>query len=271
MGRYSVEGWKYYFPVVFILKTPLPLLLLLAATAFIRPLWTKERLLFVAWPAALFFLMSCFSKVQIGHRHILPVYPFLIVWVAAMGPLLRDGRIVRVAGAALLLWYCAGTIKVHPWYLSYFNELVGATDNGYRYLTDSNVDWGQGLKALGAYLKSEKVAGIYLDYFGTGDPHYYGIAYRPLGFVDNISYPWAQGHGDGDPVDFSRQPKTLFAISATNLQATYYADKNVFAWLKGVRPERIIAHSILVYDLGADPDKYRALRMMLAGGNRRRE
>lgn len=263
MGDYSTSGWVCYFPVVFLLKTPLPLLLLLAVTPFVRRLWRRETILFLLWPAVLFFLISCCSTVQIGHRHILPVYPFLIVWASGLYPLMKEKKIFVAAGIILMAWYAGSTLRVRPWYVSYFNELAGTGDKGYTYLTDSNVDWGQGLKALAGYLKEQNVSGIYLSYFGTGDPHYYGIAYRPVGFVDNIGFPLTSGHRDGDPVDFTRQPRVLFAISATNLQATYYADKKVFAWLKEIPPEAVIAHSILVYDLSRHPEQYRKLVGML--------
>jgi hypothetical protein len=146
--------------------------------------------------------------------------------------------------------------RAHPWYISYFNEFISSPDEGYRYLTDSNLDWGQGLKELGKYLKSEGSGGIYLCYFGTGDPAYYGIRYRPIGFIDGISPPYTEHERTGDIIDFDSQKKVFFAISATNLQATYYADKNAFAFLKSVKPRKIVANSIFVYDLAANPQVY---------------
>lgn len=169
MGRSSASGWGYYFPAVFLLKTPIALLLMLGATLFVRRLWTSENILFVLWPATFYFIVSCFSTVQIGHRHILPVYPFLIVWASGLCSAASRKTVVAL-GFVGLLWYGTATMRAHPWHLSYFNETIGSLDNGYAYLTDSNVDWGQGLKALGAYLQEEQVTGIYLSYFGTADP-----------------------------------------------------------------------------------------------------
>ena len=76
----------------------------------------------------------------------------------------------------LLIWAAVEAIAIHPHFLAYFNEIVGGSANGYKHLTDSNVDWGQGLKALGESLsEKDRADGIYLCYFGTADPHAYGI------------------------------------------------------------------------------------------------
>lgn len=266
MGSYSTSGWLWYFPVVFLLKTPLPLLLLLAA-AFLSP-GTRERrvMIFVLLPALVYFGLSCVSKVQIGHRHILPVYPFLIL--LASGALAAGApRWMKGACAALLIWNAVGTLRAHPYHIAYFNELIGNPDNGYKYLTDSNLDWGQGLKELGTYLRSEGINGIYLNYFGTADPHYYGIRYVPFGFVDTISdtpsTARARGLRAGDAVDFTKEKRVLFAVSATNLQATYYGDKEVFSFLKGIEPEKLIARSIFVYDMSAHPAEYAKLKELM--------
>ena len=262
LGEHSITGWFYYFPVTFILKTPLPLIALIIVSFFVRKLWTVERALFLLLPAAVYLGISCYAKVNIGHRHIMPIYPFLIVWVSGLFMFL-DKKIFQAGAVLLMIWYSYGSLKAHPWHLCYFNEIVGSSDNGYKYLTDSNVDWGQGLKSLGKYLKDEKVSGIYFNYFGTGDPHYYGIKYMPFGFIDNISYPNSKGLRDGDIVDFSKEPKVFFAVSATNLQATYYADKQIFSWLKEIPYETIIAHSIFVYDMTKHPKEYAKLIGMI--------
>jgi hypothetical protein len=175
----------------------------------------------------------------------------VVILASSVWPAFRS-RPVRAVIGAVLAWHAITTVRNHPWHISYFNETIGRQDNGYRYLTDSNVDWGQGLKELGKYMKARNAEGIYFCYFGTGDPHYYGIRYRPIGFVDNISPPWAQGHRAGDVFDPSRPP-ALLAVSATNLQSTYYADPKLFSWLKKVPPEAVLARSILVYDLSKQP------------------
>ena len=265
LGQYSTTGWIYYFPVTFILKTPIPLLALAVIAVFFKKSWTKESVLFLIAPAAVFFAASCISKVQIGHRHILVVYPFLMVWVSGLASY-TPNKYFKCLTAALVMLFAASSVKVHPWYISYFNEFVPSQDEGYTYLTDSNLDWGQGLKELGIYLKKENVEGIYFCYFGTGDPSYYGIKYAPIGFVDGISPPYTEHERTGDNIDFSKQSKIMFAISATNLQATYYADKNIFAFLKNVKPLKIVAHSIFVYDLNSEPGLYEKFMKLFRRG-----
>lgn len=266
MGQYSTSGWLYYFPVVFLLKTPIPFIVLAVAALFSRNLRTRNIAFFLLIPALVYFGMSCFSKVQIGYRHIMPALPFLTVLISGLFYEMRK-TIVRVIAGALLIWYALGTAYAYPWYVSYFNEYIGKADNGYLYLTDSNLDWGQGMKELSKYLKSRNISSVIMCYFGVSDPHYYGIKYRPVGFIDTISdgssTPLARALRPGDIIDFSKEPATLFVISATNLQATYYADKNIFGFLKEIKPDRIIANSMFVYDMTAHPEQYAKLKVIL--------
>ncbi|MCB4755642.1 MAG: hypothetical protein LHV69_01175 [Elusimicrobia bacterium] len=252
-GAHSTTGWVTYFPFVFLVKTPVALTLALGVSVF--RLWRKRFKLdpFLWIPPLLFFLIACFSKVQIGHRHILAIYPFLFI-MAALG---LAGLPKRFQWFTVLLlgWYGVSSITLRPHFIAYFNELISGPQNGYRYLTDSNIDWGQGLKALGKSLDPDDFKrGIYLSYFGTADPHDYGIRYIDRG-SDNIA-----GHID-DAEDASLAP-TKLAISVTNLQATYYANKDVFHWLLSYKPWKVVGHSIFVYDFAKDPDALKKLSVL---------
>jgi hypothetical protein len=265
-GSYSTMGWKYYFLAVFLLKTPVPLLLLLLVAGFTGTAAGKRRdNMFLLVPVALYFLVASFSKVQIGHRHIMPIYPFLFVYASGLiadtgpGVKARFKRFLVPACGVMFAWYVFSCIRIHPWHISYFNEFAG--NKGYEYLTDSNIDWGQGLKELGKWYAARDPGCMYLCYFGVGDPHYYGIRYVPLGFVDNLD----RGERPGDSAAYFRG-KTFFAISVTNLQATYYADKNAFGWLKKLEPaSRLAAGSIFVYDLTGDREAISRLASMTEG------
>lgn len=261
MGKYSGKGWWYYFIANFMMKTPVPLIIFLFAGIWVSAVSRKRAYpgLYIVAAAALFFTAASFSRFQIGHRHILPVYPLLIV---SAGGILKylSGKKVKAIFVLLCLWYAIGVLATAPYYISYFNEVFGGASNGYKYLVDSNLDWGQGLKGLGKYLLEEKKGGIYLSYFGTADPAYYGIDYLPVGFVTNAGC-LAQG---GRKTGGSGYPG-LFVISATNLQGAYYQNHLAFDWLKEMAPVKVIANSLFVYDIINNAQAHREIGDLLLG------
>ncbi|MCX5797415.1 MAG: glycosyltransferase family 39 protein [Elusimicrobia bacterium] len=254
-GETSARGWWYYFPVAFLMKTPLPHLLLMAAAILglaakkTEPAARGEFLAFVLAPAALWMTATCFSHFQIGIRHILPINPLCcVVGGVAVAQCWKTGiGWLRWGTGLLLLWYAAGTLAIQPHYLAYFNEAAGGPKEGYKLLTDSNQDWGQELKALGRLLKEEGNPPIYLSYFGTADPHFYGIRYVPLLFF--CEFP-----RDGDAVEPFRSRRILVAVSGTNLSAAYINDKQVWSWLKDYTPYKVLGYSLAVYDFTEQPD-----------------
>jgi hypothetical protein len=241
IGRYAVRGWWFYFPIAFAIKTPIPLLILLAVAAYLslrhREQLRKEYFLLV--PMAVFFLASTFSPIDIGYRNILPVLPLAFVYVSKVPAYSveavrsRAARWGRPALALLCAWYVIGTVALSPHYLAYFNEFVGGPANGYRYLVDSNLDWGQDLKNLKKYMDGEGIQQVYLNYFGTADPAYYGVDFLPM-----PSHPPA-------PDD----PPAYYAISATSLQGVYAGGTTLAHWLAEYQPVGRAGYSILVYRL----------------------
>jgi len=173
-------------------------------------------------------------------------------WLWGLGP-----RKWKGAAAALGIWLAVSVGMVHPHHLAYFNEAVGGPANGYRWLVDSNLDWGQDLKTLGAELRARGGPPVYLAYFGSADPAAYGIRYVPAGMCCNVARR-------GDPVDPAADGKVLFAVSATNLQAVYFADKALFSWLKSRSPEKVLGHSIFLYDLTRDAEGRRLLARLVS-------
>jgi hypothetical protein len=252
-GRHSVNGHPLYFPAAFLLKTPLALLIagaLGAAGLLRRP---DRGGFWLLAPAAAYFLAACASKIQIGYRHLLPIYPFFVVAGALGLAKLWERPWGRALALGLCAWLAVSVARVHPHHLAYFNEMAGGPDGGHRYLVDSNLDWGQGLKELGAELERRGRPPVVLCYFGSADPSWYGIRYRPFGFVSNVERrEGVASPGPRDPL--------LLAISATNLHATYYADKKAFEWLAAKTPVFTAAHSIFLYDLTGDPDAARMLQ-----------
>ncbi|MFN3966222.1 MAG: ArnT family glycosyltransferase [Endomicrobiia bacterium] len=265
-GKYSTTGWREYFLALFALKTPVSFLVLLFLSFFFLKKYENSNFSFLIVPALFFLLVSSFSKIQIGLRHILPVYPLVFIWVGNFVKYILKsfkyaGRLFMIL---VMFFYFFSFSRVHPYHISYFNEIIGGPENGYKYFTDSNIDWGQGLKALGDWLKEIPEKGIYFCYFGTGDPSYYGIKYVPIGFINNL-YPQQR---QSDKIEFKPEDRILFAISITNLQATYYADKKIFEWLRKLKPIKTLAYSIFVYDLTNNPSALEKLaEIFLSVGN----
>ena len=243
MGQLSPAGWWYYCLAAFALKTPIPLLLFLAAALFIvcrraiRRAITLDDL--IVWvPVVAVFAFFSVELRSIGLRYVLPVYPF--VFVVAGGVVLQF-RKLKYWLIVPMIWYVAASWTIWPDYLAYFNEFAGGPDNGYRYLVDSNLDWGQDLKGLKRFMDSRGIDRIYLSYFGTDSPDRYGINYDWL-----PSYE-LKNRNPQPTIDVKR--KRYLAISVTNLQGVYMEPVTMFRWLDRYTPVARIGHSIFVYYL----------------------
>jgi len=259
MGQYSDKGWWYYFPVAFVLKTPLPALIALACV-LVSNAW--KRFQHAEWPLllvpALYLGVSLWSVLNIGYRHLLPMLPFLWVYVGRGGSLLaelaaRNRRRWLAAGAvAMGLWLTVGTLRVAPDYLAYFNELAGGPDGGWRYLVDSNLDWGQDLPGLKAYLDRQQAPRVYLSWFGSTYPYLYGLGLEYRLLPSHFSFPYSSDAAQSPYNPLYPEP-ALYAISATNLQGVGLAAGDVFARFRDLQPVARIGHSIMVYDLTSAP------------------
>jgi 4-amino-4-deoxy-L-arabinose transferase-like glycosyltransferase len=245
-GARSDRGFWYYFVFTFLYKTPLPFILLLAlALAWWagKTVAVRGAYLFVLLPPLLYFAVALTVSLNIGHRHILPVFPFLIVFIASIASAWTQ-PLARGAVILLLAWQAGGTLLVHPRYLTFFNEVAGGPANGWKHLVDSNLDWGQDLPGLKRWMDAHQVSKIWLSYFGTAPPEHYGIDYEPLPSV----MPLARGKPSrpmraGDYV----------AISATNLQSVYASemppafDAFVRTLREKQQPIGIVGHTIFIY------------------------
>jgi hypothetical protein len=197
---------------------------------------------FVWLPVAVYVGFALSRDLQIGHRHLLPILPFLLVAAGeAAGALLRWRRKVGVALVGLLgAWYAAGTLHNHPHHLAYFNEAAGGPTNGWTVLVDSNLDWGQDLKRLKAWMTARGVRKIKLSYFGSADPAYHGVDCERL-----------PGYSAPHPPRITREirPGDVVAVSATNLQGVYLDpdDRPLMERLRRLEPVGRAGRSILVY------------------------
>ncbi len=187
LGRVYAHGTWMYFPIVFVIKSTLSMLALLALTLFaIARRWLRPslELAFVLIPPIVYMLVSMGSHLNIGARHILPIYLFCCVIAGAgAGALIRAQRTQKsrerwtLAVIALLIFHIATTVHASPNYISYANEAWGGPAQTYHYLSDSNTDWAQQLVAVSAELRARGIQHCYIAYFATPFilPSDYGI------------------------------------------------------------------------------------------------
>ena len=248
LGQYSETGWWYYFFVVLFLKTPLPALVAFVVSTGIAVKNRHHRNinLFLFIPVLVLLTAASVNKVNLGIRLILPILPLACVAIGqlALLPQLRS-RMAQVFLALGLLWYASSATRIHPHYISYFNEIVGP-EEGYNYLSDSNLDWGQDLPRLALYLKEQGVEGILLAYYGLDSIQYYGVKaqYLPIGdrHQDENARSRSQGYICGE------RPR-LLAISATVLKGVTLDNHQTYKWLEEMKPVRRIGYSIFVFDI----------------------
>ncbi len=174
MGEYSLTGWPSYFPIALAIKTPIGTLLLIVAglaALVLRRARAADPVLLagVITFIAVYAVYVVFGHLNIGHRHLLPVYPLLFVLAGAAAAWLRRWA-GRVLVGACLLWLAGANLSIYPNYLAYFNELIGGPARGHLYLADSNIDWGQDLLRLAKYAREHPNEEIKLAYFGSALP-----------------------------------------------------------------------------------------------------
>ena len=179
-GQWKQTGWWYYFPVTLAVKTPLPLLLLTIAGLL---MWLRglRRFSFqygIPWIAALMYLLfAVVGNINIGVRHLLPMFALLAVGTASQFSL--HSRRMQVCGWLCTGWLLLVTWHAYPYFIEYFNEVAGGSSNGYRWLVDSNLDWGQDVKRLRHFVDEQAMTNIDLAYFGPDRSiDYHGIPGR---------------------------------------------------------------------------------------------
>ena len=164
LGKLYRSGKWFYFPVAATIKFTLPVLLLTLISAYSLAFWRSRRrqLLFLLLPMALFLAFSMSSKLSIGIRHALPVLPFLIIFAAAGAwSIASSHKWALVLLCTLLAWQLGSSLHAYPNYLSYSNELWGGPGQTYKYLANSDVDWGQAQKMARDYIEKTHPANCF--------------------------------------------------------------------------------------------------------------
>lgn len=249
LGQRSFAGWLFYFPLLLLVKTPLPLL----ASASISTVWlVKQREWYLLASLSLpLWMLAGFTRLSlnIGYRHLLPAVPFFILLSAyALNGLRQRGRRYSWIAGALLLWFGIGSLRIYPDYLAYFNEIAGGPRGGIHFFTDSNLDWGQDLKGLKRWMDKQDVEQSYLSYFGGIGTGAYGINSQPLA-------PRSETSPDTGFAYITPSPG-IYAISATNLTGQYlWNNPTLFSWFWPYHsPIARIGHSIWIFQVLPDPD-----------------
>lgn len=244
-GTITKTGWWYYFPAAFVLKTPIALLVLMAGgVGLAAARWRQldvDTVVFASLPVVLFMGSAMTTRLNIGVRHILPIYPFLLLFVAlaAREAIAMRTKAATYALAGLVVLTGVEFARAYPDNLAFFNVLAGGPDHGSEYLVDSNVDWGQDLKPLKKWMDENGVAHINLAYFGTAFPPYYKM--------DVTTLP---GSAYFQPSQNLNVPLPGYvAISATLLRGVYLSDEQraFYRPFQHMTPVTTIGHSIFVF------------------------
>lgn len=243
LGQYSTHGWWYFYPLTILMKTTVPILILLPFSVILLTRsdhsYKGVTLLFLLAPIASYILVFSISGYSVALRYLLPIYPFAFIMIGAIGEKVNQYRTYLVVAA---LWHGVSSFAVSPHYLAYFNEIFGGPGQGYRYLADSNLDWGQDLKGLKRFMEKNGVDKITLSYFGADDPRRY-----------EIDYDWLPSHYLYNPSPekpYDINPDQLVAVSVTNLLGVYLEQRDIYRQLLQYEPVAKIGYSIYIYDLG---------------------
>ncbi len=224
-------GWKLYYPVVILLKWP-ALVLFLCVVALIL---TRRRLrvfgdlwIMASFPLA-YLLMTIFTRFNLGERHVLPVYAFVLFFAGSVWEGVNGRCWLATLLVVAVLLQAADSARYAPDYLSYFSFPVRPA-KAYKLLSGSNLDWGQGLLALRRYEGDHPAEQPWLAYFGSVDPIVYGIRARPL--AENT------------------QVTGTVIVSATSLSGEYLHSADGYRWLLRYKPVAILDHSLYVFRIG---------------------
>ena len=247
LGRLYPVGQWFYFPAAFVIKSTLGFLLLLilaAGARGLRRMEARREVFFLAIPPLVWMAAAMSSKLNIGVRHILPVYPFLIVLAgAAAWMLMRQSKPLAVAVCVLLAWHAGSSLMAFPNYLPYSNEAFGGATNTYKRLSDSNVGWQGGLKALSAYIEARHISKCWFAYDGTVDPSYYHIP------CVNLPTLFAQILGRRQDVVPEQIEGPVFIGSLATSGFDFGPQSlNPYQQFAGLRPSAVLQGEILVFD-----------------------
>lgn len=266
LGQVNTHGFLGYFPIVFLIKEPLPILFFIifalffslfkiikktfepSENSFFKNIAHYLRTHITEFSMFLFIVLYAFTSIvgrlNIGFRHLFPILPFVyILTTKNIFEFLkrREGAQAKFpysfSALLLLVFLILGTIYAYPSYMSYFNQAADGPKKGYKLVTDSNADWGQDLKRLKIFLSEHpEINKIRVDYFGMANLDYY--------LNGKYEKWWAAKR----PIEAS-----WYAISVEFMQESIYdrskPDSETYRWLQNKKPFSQVGTSILVYNI----------------------
>jgi 4-amino-4-deoxy-L-arabinose transferase-like glycosyltransferase len=247
LGKVYPHGQWYYFPFVILIKTTLGLLLLLVLGTFATvtgKLIRRRELMYALVPPVIYLAVAMMSGMNIGARHLLPMYAFAIIFAAAATvTLARMDRRWAVLCSALIAVHIVSSLLVFPNEMAYANEASGGPDNLHTLLSDANVDWGQQLFQVKQWQDRHPNQECWFAYFARPeiDPGVYGIRCHALPTLDT------QYLGGSEVT-----PPTITGavlISAGDLSGCEWpsAQLNPYNSFQPLHPDQTIDHSVFVY------------------------
>lgn len=248
LGKVYAHNVWFYFPVAFLIKSTVGVLILLLVSLGVVVSGRLKRgreIFFLLVPVIFYLIVALTVGMNIGVRHILVVYVFLYALIGgAAWVLIQQSRKWAYAVGVLLLLHAASSLMAFPNYIPYANELWGGPSQTYKYLTDSNSDWGQQLKSIKQYLEQRGVRECWFEYFAAGvaEPSYYGIPCKPL---PTLSTLWLN-----IPIEVPRTIDGPVLISAGNLSGFEFGPGPLdpYGQFRSLKPTAVIDHSVFVFD-----------------------
>ncbi|HLI76041.1 MAG TPA: phospholipid carrier-dependent glycosyltransferase [Acidobacteriaceae bacterium] len=248
LGRVYAHGVWWYFPVVILIKTTLGLLGLCGLAAF--AMWTRRlggarQLMYVLVPAVVYLLVAMASGMNIGARHLLPMYAFLFVLAGgAVAALAGRGRPWAIACAALVLLHVGSSMAAMPNEMAYANEAWGGPHHVHALLSDANVDWAQQLIQVKQWQDRHPGDECWFAYFAYPEvePSTYGIHCHALATIDTM---WLNA-ADLNPPTVTGH----VLISAGDLSGCEWpsGELNPYRGFQVMRPEESIDDGVFVYN-----------------------
>jgi 4-amino-4-deoxy-L-arabinose transferase-like glycosyltransferase len=232
-GRMSAVGWWYYMPIALALKsTPAELLMIVSGLFVVATDWRHESASALVWRVAIvmFSAFALVNRLDLGVRYVLVLVPLLVFVTLERWRRSAATRLMLSACAAIVVAQASSAVAIAPHYLSYFSRLSGGPANGYRYLADSNIDWGQDLPALHDALARLGARKTLLSYFGNAPFDAYGVS----------ADVW-----DGD-VQCDAHCWDWVAISVTHLDGIFVPG-DAFEPFRSLPPSDRAGYSILLY------------------------